>query len=105
MPRFAIVIGIDRYANAAWNLEGAGADAVEFARWALAEGGVEPENLRLLLSTESPPADLQHVEADSAGINDAVLAFQNGAGAGGDRLYFYYAGHGLSAPGASSGCS
>ena len=43
------------------------------------------------------------MEADSANINDAILAFQNGAGAGGERLYLYYAGHGLSAPGASSG--
>jgi uncharacterized caspase-like protein len=103
MPRFAIVIGIDRYANADWNLDAAGSDAVAFARWALEEGGVEPENLRLLLSTDAPPDDLPHKEADSANINDAILAFQNGAGDGGDRLYLYYAGHGLSAPGASAG--
>lgn len=104
MASFAIVIGIDSYANPEWNLAGAVKDAVSFATWALESGGVEPANLRLLLGTTDPkPTDLPYEEATRRSIVTAVQEFQNGRGAGGEKLYFYYGGHGLSGPGAAKG--
>jgi hypothetical protein len=103
MANYAIVIGIDSYANERWNLGAAVNDAVSFARWALGPGGVPPENLRLHLSGSERPDDLEAKEADAKTIRETIYEFQKNAGAGGERLYFYYAGHGLSAPGAVSG--
>lgn len=104
MARFAIVIGIDSYKNASWNLTGAVNDAIRFAEWALGRGGVERENLRLLLSAkQARPTPVPYDPADRATIKQAIIDFQKGAGAGGERLYFYYGGHGLSAPGAAQG--
>lgn len=104
MARHAIIIGIDRYANPAWALKGAVKDALAFHRWCTTAGGVEPGNVRLLLSTDDAGAQaLATAEATQREIRKAILAFQEGAGRGADRLYFYYAGHGLSAPGVTKG--
>lgn len=54
MAGFAIVIGIDDYANPEWRLSAAVEDALRFADWACTAGGVPPENLRLLLSPAAP---------------------------------------------------
>ncbi|HVQ38256.1 MAG TPA: caspase family protein, partial [Pyrinomonadaceae bacterium] len=113
MRAHAIVIGIDSYTNPAWNLTGAVRDAVAFARWAITAGGVDPQNLILLLSplSDGPPltellkADqgapdmsAQAKAATRASIDDALYAYRKGAAKDADRLWFYYAGHGLAAP-------
>ena len=104
MSSFAIVIGIDAYTNKDWNLSAAVSDALRFAEWARASGGVAPENLRLLLSpVQAHVTPLPYKEANCRNIKQTILEFQKGAGQGGDRLYFYYAGHGVSAPGVTAG--
>lgn len=96
----ALIIGIDDYGPEAWKLGGAVRDALAFARWVTATGGVAPENLHLLLSPAAgAPADLPagavlRGAATSQAIVDAVADLQN-ATAGGDRLWVYYAGHGV----------
>jgi hypothetical protein len=100
MARHAIIIGIDQYANRDWNLNGAVKDALTFRDWAISAGSVEPQNVRLLLSTGDAEAKkLATAEATRANITQAIQDYQDGAGEGAERLYFYYAGHGLSAPG------
>lgn len=102
MRSYAIVIGVDRYANPDWNLAGATSDALRFAQWALDAGGVERANLRLLLSGDVD-SELAFTAADSRNIRGVIHEFVNGLGKDEQRLYFYYAGHGLSAPGAARG--
>jgi hypothetical protein len=103
MPNFAIIIGIDSYANPAWNLSAAVPDALNFLEWAHGPGSVPADetHTRLLLSSAEPNVtSFPHEPATSDNIVKAINAFKRGAGEGGDRLYFYYAGHGVSAPGA-----
>ena len=40
MSHFAIIIGVDHYANPAWRLTAAVDDALAFLEWALGPGGV-----------------------------------------------------------------
>jgi hypothetical protein len=103
MPNFAIIIGIDNYANPDWNLSAAVTDALHFLEWAHGPGGVPADetHTRLLLSSAEPNVtSFPHEPATSDNIVKAINAFKKGAGKDGDRLYFYYAGHGVSAPGA-----
>ncbi|WP_158848769.1 trypsin-like peptidase domain-containing protein [Saccharothrix deserti] len=102
MANFAIVIGIDRYDNPDFALSGAVSDALRFADWASAHGDVPPENLRLLLSSTTD-IDREHGAADSAAIAAVVHEVLQGAAAQADRLFFHYAGHGLTAPGIVTG--
>ncbi|MFI9815117.1 trypsin-like peptidase domain-containing protein [Saccharothrix variisporea] len=102
MANFAIVIGIDRYENPDFALRGAVADALRFAEWAGTAGGVPPDNVRLLLSPHEPvPAP--HRPATSEAIRNALYEVSSGEAAGADRLFFYYAGHGLTSPGVEVG--
>lgn len=108
----AIVIGIDQYTKPEWSLTGAVRDAVRFAHWALHEGGVAPEDLILLLGPlrdEPPLADPDLAALVALGkpatrtaIAKAWHAYQTGAGKDADRLFFYYAGHGLAPPGGAT---
>ncbi len=101
MSRFAIIIGVDHYENPAWRLAAAVDDALAFREWALGPGGVPPENVHLLLSPEpGREPGVPYEPADSDHIIDLIHQFQRGRGADGERLYFYYAGHGTAAPGA-----
>jgi hypothetical protein len=50
MRAHAIVIGVDSYTKPEWCLTGAVRDAIAFARWAVTAGGVDPDDLTLLLS-------------------------------------------------------
>ena len=114
MSAHAIVIGIDNYSHAEWRLTGAVRDAIAFARWAVTAGGVDPSNVTLLLSplAEDPPLAEQLQASGGApdlsararpatrsAILDTFDAYQSGAGKDADRLWFYYAGHGLAAAG------
>ena len=56
-----------------------------------------PPSLRLAARTTLP-----YKKADARDITKVINDFSNGAGAGGERLFFYFSGHGLSAPGATS---
>src|SRR6185436_19034991 len=104
MARHAIIIGIDQYTNANWILNGAVKDALAFREWAIGAGGVDPKNVRLLLSTEDAAAKaMRTAEATRRDIRSVILDYQKDAGKGAERLYFYYAGHGLSAPGVKKG--
>src|SRR5688572_91612 len=106
MPNFAIIIGIDNYVNPTWNLSAAVTDALQFLEWAHGPGDVpvDETHTRLLLSSaQSNVTSFPHQPATSDNIVAAINAFKRGAGEGGDRLYFYYAGHGVSAPEATRG--
>jgi hypothetical protein len=106
MSNFAIIVGIDNYANPEWNLTAAVADALKFLEWAHGPGGVPADetHTRLLLSSAKPDVTtLPHLPAISENIIRAIADFQDGAGEGGDRLYVYYAGHGVSHPGTTRG--
>ena len=104
ISNYAIVIGIDSYENPDYNLTAAVDDALHFTRWALGPGGVAPENLRLHLSpTQKSVTGLPDEEANRRHIVETIQEFQQGLGQGGDRLYFYFAGHGVSPPDATYG--
>ena len=113
MNAHAVVIGIDSYPNPDWNLTGAVRDAVSFARWCVTAGGVDPQDLTLLLSvTPGGPslAELLKAEqgapdlsarakvADEKNIRNALWDYRTGKGKDASRLWFYYAGHGLAPP-------
>lgn len=115
MSAHAIVIGIDYYQNPDWCLTGAVRDAVTFARWCVTAAGVDPSDLTLLLSPspDGPPlAELLKAyqgapdlsaRAQDAGYNsikDILWDYRSGARKA-ERLWFYYAGHGIAPPTAS----
>ena len=61
----AIVIGIDQYPHDDWCLDGAVRDALTFARWAVASGGVKVEDLTLLLAPRpDAPVDVSDLGAE-----------------------------------------
>jgi hypothetical protein len=114
MRAHAIVIGIDAYTKPEWCLTGAVRDAIAFARWAVSAGGVELDDLTLLLSplATDPPlvdrlqalngvADLSARVASPtrAAIAQTFYAYQTGKAKTADRLWVYYGGHGLAPAG------
>jgi hypothetical protein len=104
--RWAIVIGIDEYGDAGMRLSASVSDALKFRDWVLAPdgGGVGEENLRLLLSRRpddpgpdpGPGPAVPEATKDNivTAINDLVVAAE---GQEAERLYFYFAGHGITA--------
>jgi Caspase domain/Trypsin-like peptidase domain len=109
MDNHAIVIGIDGYAGA-WALDGAVRDALGFAVWLVRAGGVAPARLRLLLAPAAGtevqlPPELAGapppLAADSTSVLDTVTGLVDSPPAQADRLFFYFAGHGCSAPAAN----
>lgn len=104
MARHALVIGIGRYPRSDWDLPAAVPDALRFTDWAVRHGGVDPANVRLLLSPWPGKATgHEKRDADRRSIVTAIQELQAGAADDGERLYFYYAGHGVSAPGVTTG--
>jgi hypothetical protein len=106
MESFAIVIGVDRYDPRIGKLESAVSDALGFAAWATRAGRVPVANLRLLLEPD-PDAVLPALPPGVAGfspvsrrkIKETIRDLGETLPAeGGERLYFYYAGHGASFP-------
>ena len=99
--RWAIVIGIDDYGREDMQLSAAVADAVRFRDWVVSEegGNVPPSNLRLLLGRR--PDDPARKEDDPAPTKDNIVTAINdvvNAGAeGAEQLYFFFAGHGITA--------
>lgn len=107
---YAVIIGIDSYQNPAWELKSAVQDALKFASWALREGGVTQESIRLLLSPTQAITNpllipginstLSVSEATTSNLRKILYDEFRDAnwGSSGDRLYFYFAGHGCSHP-------
>jgi hypothetical protein len=97
---WAIVIGIDGYwTERAW-LRGAVRDAVKMRDWLVspAGGGVPEENLTLLtrpLPRRRRPKGSLDATKDS--ITLAIAELVKKSGGVGERLFFYFAGHGLTA--------
>ena len=101
----ALVVGIDVYPGIR-PLKGAEADAQEFYRWVIGDGGVKEQNAKLVVTSNfQPPArhvdealPAKHlIEAFFTSVHNAA-EFNNTAGLGtkaGGRLYMFFAGHGF----------
>jgi hypothetical protein len=96
---YAVVIGIDAYP---WlsSLGAARTDAARFAEWLLSEegGGLPGENIKLILSPEKPTPNLLQVKPIERDVTGALeeLILSAPPRRIGQRLYFYFAGHGVS---------
>lgn len=97
---WAVVIGLDRYWSEQASLRGAVNDALAMRKWLLdpAGGNVPEEQLLLLLSPrEGADPGVESIAGTKdniiLAINDLMLLSKGE----GDRLYFFFAGHGLSA--------
>lgn len=96
---WAIIIGINQYWKPSACLKGAVGDALRMAEWLLGseECGVPPGNMYLL--TNPPPAtpptgvDLRDATADN--LIRVMNDLNRRSGGQGDRLFFYYSGHGI----------
>ncbi|MFC8681937.1 caspase family protein [Microbacterium ureisolvens] len=102
--RWAIIVGADDYGSPEMDLSAAVSDACDFHDWVTGRGGVPASNVRLLLSPVSsdphrdryrdlgaPPATKDNIVS---AINEVVVATADQAP---ERLYFYFAGHGITA--------
>jgi hypothetical protein len=101
MANWAIVIGIDRYWTERACLKGAVADALRMREWLLdpTGGNVPEENMALILSPlpGKEPTGLDAVDATNSQIIIAIDKLLKRSKGKGERLYFFYAGHGLTA--------
>jgi uncharacterized caspase-like protein len=103
MANWAIVIGIDRYGIQDATLRGAVRDALKMREWLLDPlgGNVPEDNLALVLGPAdgAPPLDaaLKAAPPDRNSATKAVADLIQRSGGAGERLYFYYSGHGISA--------
>jgi Caspase domain len=112
LPNWAIVIGIDRYADAAHlNLKGGVRDALAMADFLTGAPRplVEPTRLRLLLSSTasspSPSTLLSGVAMEEANRINVCNAIKDVARKqpDGGRLFVHFSGHGLVGPGLNGG--
>src|ERR1700722_5845703 len=109
----AIVVGVDEYGNPEFCLDSCVSDALTFASWAVSNigGGVDPNRLKLLLSPRPSSqktdgfadipgtrSQVPYQQATRDNIITAVDDFRTSAQPS-DHFYFYFAGHGSSAPG------
>lgn len=99
---YAIVIGINHYPQVQPLLQSAEEDALRFADWLLdpAGGGLEPENVRLLLGRKFAdenqnlmPMECKPHQLTVDGVFQALQVGQRDRV--GRRLYFYFSGHGI----------
>ena len=98
----ALIIGLDAYHAPAWELRAAVRDALAFAKWVTAPGAgrATEATLTLLLSPhpDRPVNDARYDVATDTAIRRALFDHKkNGAGA--QRLWFFYAGHGIAPSG------
>jgi caspase domain-containing protein len=100
--RWAIVVGIDEYGDPGLRLSASVSDACDFRDWVVRPdgGGVPESNLRLLLSPT--PEDTVRAEGVRPATKDNIVtAIDEVVSANADqqpeRLYFYFAGHGITA--------
>ena len=100
VENWALVVGIDKYWSDQAALHGAVRDALRMREWLLdgAGGGVPAEHMVLALAPrDDEPPDLPFVEATKDKIMIAINDLLSMSGGKGERLYFFYAGHGLTA--------
>jgi hypothetical protein len=100
MENWAIVIGINQYWTPRANLNGAVRDAEDMCDWLLRTdgGGVPAHNLYLLLKPDplSPPPQVRSLTATRDNIVTVIEELIQRSGGHGNRLFFYFSGHGLS---------
>ena len=97
---WAVVVGVDRYWSDQASLRGAVNDALSMRTWLLdpAGGNVPEKQLLLLLSPrEGVVPDVESIEATKDNINLAINDLMLISKGEGERLYFYFSGHGLTA--------
>jgi hypothetical protein len=97
---WAVVIGVDRYWSERASLQGAVNDALTMRTWLLDKkgGNVPKQQLLLLLSPrQDVKPDVEFVEATKDNINLAINDLMLISKGEGERLYFFFAGHGLTA--------
>ena len=100
VENWALVIGIDKYWSEQATLQGAVRDALRMREWLLdgAGGGVPAEHLVLVLGPrDDDRPDLPFVDATKDKIMIAINDLLSMSGGKGERLYFFYGGHGLTA--------
>ncbi|RLJ80228.1 caspase family protein [Pedobacter alluvionis] len=97
MANYAIIIGINHYTapdkQGLKALKGAVNDAQKIYEWIIGPGGVPPENCRLIQSVADPLNPIKN-QVDHA-IADIVRMVVTKDNKNADRLYFYFAGHGM----------
>ncbi|MGC2968968.1 caspase family protein [Paraburkholderia aspalathi] len=102
---YAVLVGIDQYADPTWSLDGPGKDALRFAEWLCTTQGVPAQNIKLLLSPKDQDRKRLHEkaaalgivpgEATLAGIRDALQTWLPRVELRPDPcLYLYWSGHG-----------
>ena len=97
---WAVVIGVDRYWSEQASLHGAVNDALAMRTWLLdpVGGNVPEQQLMLLLSPQQDrKLDVAFIEATKDNINLAINDLMLLSKGQGERLYFFFAGHGLTA--------
>jgi hypothetical protein len=102
MSNWAIVIGVNGYSQREHDLKGAVPDALDVTRWLLrSDGGNVPhDQLRLLLSSRDAVADplaAAALPAERKRIIGAINEVLDLSAGQWKRLFFYFAGHGMSA--------
>jgi Caspase domain len=101
MANWAVVIGINQYWLPQACLKGAVKDALAMRTWLLDPNGgnVPPENLKLLLAPRKGErvGKIDWKPATSGGILTEIVDLIQRSGGQGERLYFFYAGHGITA--------
>ena len=101
MANWGVVIGINQYWLPQACLAGAVNDALAMREWLLDPNGgnVPPANLKLLLAplAAQEPPDLQWEEAKNNTIFTEIADLVQQSGGQGERFYFFYAGHGITA--------
>ncbi len=105
MSNWALIIGINNYDEANYKLGGAVNDAAAFLKWCRdpAGGAVPPENINLLLDPQDTvPPDLiagtqTSPQATRTAASKAISNLLQRSNSVGERFFFYFAGHGLTA--------
>jgi uncharacterized caspase-like protein len=97
MASYAVIVGVNHYTpenqKGLKGLQGAIHDATNFYDWVTTKGGIPKENCHLITSSTDPLKPIKDMVDDAIiAINDAVIQNDNKDA---DRLYFYFAGHGL----------
>jgi uncharacterized caspase-like protein len=101
MQNWAIVIGIDKYWTQEACLKGAVRDALKMREWLVrSDGGAVPSrNVYLLLdrdtSSPSPPTGVKVLNAKRDSVIDAIEDLLKLSHGQAERLFFYFAGHGI----------
>lgn len=97
MSSYAIIIGINHYTpptkRGLKTLQGAINDSQLIYNWITTEGGVDPDNVELIQSTADPLHPIKH-KIDRA-ISTIIGKVIDNDKKNADRLYFYFAGHGM----------